>query len=111
MIGFFNVLLSTTSQVLTTISSTGMPIQEVEFPAITFCSPGFNDLRTVSFFLNLFYEFMRTNYGWKVDLSPLEVATLLNKVQGKLLNVINKLTGQKGFSLKESYFSIFSMNF
>ena len=89
MIGFFNVLLTTTYQVLTTISSTGMPIQEVEFPAITFCSPGSNDIRVVSFFLKLFYEYLRTHYGWKVDLSPLAIATIMSKVQWTLLIVGN----------------------
>ena len=67
-------------KVLTTISSTGIPIKEVEFPTITFCSSGTNEIRTLSYFFNLYYEYLRDNQGIKIDLSPLALAELVSKV-------------------------------
>jgi hypothetical protein len=63
-----------------------VPIQEVEFPTITFCSSGTNEIRTQAYLINLYYEFLRKDYGIKVDLSPMAIAQLLNKVC--LLNVV-----------------------
>jgi hypothetical protein len=64
-----------------------VPIQEVEFPTITFCSSGTNEIRTQAYLINLYYEFLRQAYGIKIDLSPLAIAKLFNKVC--ILNAIS----------------------
>jgi hypothetical protein len=58
-----------------------VPIQEVEFPTITFCSSGTSEIRAQAYLINLFYEFVKNNFGIKVDLLPLAIAQLLNKVK------------------------------
>jgi hypothetical protein len=65
---------------LTKIVSTGMPIKNVEFPTITFCSPGTNEIRTQTHLMNLFYEYLQDKHGMKIDLAPLAMANILNKV-------------------------------
>ena len=48
-----------------------MPISEIEFPAVTFCSLGADDNRIFSYFVKIYFEFLRTTYGWKIDVAPM----------------------------------------
>ena len=65
---------------MTTIDSAGMPISNVPFPTITFCNPGTNDIRTLSYFLQLYYEFP-FEYNSKYELPLLKYFNAANLLQ------------------------------
>ena len=66
--------------VLTTISSIGKSVKNIEFPSVTFCSQGKNEMITKSAFLHLFYGYLNSTYGIQVNFSSIEAVKLLNLV-------------------------------
>ena len=70
--------------ILTTIKGTSAPIKNVKFPSVTFCSPGNMEIVTNASLFRMFYNFLGTDYGIKVDLSPLFVAETINLVVTKI---------------------------
>ena len=65
-------------QVLTTINSTSYSIKNVKFPSVTFCTPGNMEIVTNASLFKMFNDFLGTEYGIKVDLSPMVVAETIN---------------------------------
>ena len=65
-------------QVLTTIKTTSYSIKNVQFPSVTFCTPGNMEFVTNATLFKMFYDFLGTEYGIKVDLSPMHVAETIN---------------------------------
>ena len=47
---------------------------------ITFFSSGTNEVRTLAYFFKLFYDFLETDRGMKIDLAPNAMAELASKV-------------------------------
>ena len=64
--------------VQTAIEATSSSIKKVKFPAVTFCSPGNMEIIANASLFKMFYDFLGTEYGIKVDLSPMIVAETLN---------------------------------
>jgi hypothetical protein len=67
-------------KVLTTIVSAGKSIKEIDFPSVTFCSQGNNDLISNASLIKLFYDFVETQKGIKVDIVPQNIVQLRNLV-------------------------------
>ena len=70
-------------QVLTTIKAASSPIRNVEFPSVTFCVPGNMEININASLFKMFYDFLGTEYGIKVDLSPIVVAETINLAVNK----------------------------
>ena len=57
------------------------PVTKIEFPSVTICSPGSNELITNATLIKMFYDFLHKKFDIKTELSPLNIAQLLNKVR------------------------------
>ena len=64
------------SPVLTTLVNPALPIEAIEFPAVTICSPGMNEDLFKSAVLKKFLEFAKTK-GMSRDISPIVAETLI----------------------------------
>jgi len=58
---------------------------KVDFPSVTFCSPGNNEVITNATLIKMFYDFLQNKYNITTNHSPLEIAKLLNPVTFVLL--------------------------
>jgi len=61
-------------------------VKNVDFPSVTFCSPGSNEVITNATLIKMFYEFLQKQFNLTMDHTPLEIARLLY-----LVNLINLL--------------------
>jgi hypothetical protein len=59
-------------------------VKNMDFPSVTFCSPGNNEVITNATLIKMFYEFLQRHYNITTDYSPLEISKLLNKVKFKM---------------------------
>ena len=68
------------SKVLTTIETTAYSVEQLMFPTVTFCSPGFNDAILQAAILKQFFAFLRDRHGIDVNVAPITCANVLLKV-------------------------------
>ena len=62
-------------------SKTAYSVMNVDFPSVTFCSPGINEVITNATLIKMFYDFLQNKFNITTDHSPFEIANLLNKVK------------------------------
>ena len=67
-------------QVFTTTYSTGVSVKEIEFPSITFCSQGNNQLISNASLTKMFHDFLQNKFGIKIDVSPQKISKIQNAV-------------------------------
>ena len=56
------------------------PVTDVEFPSVTICSPGSNELITNATLIKMFYDFLHLKFNITTKLSPIYIAESNNKV-------------------------------
>ena len=93
--------------VLTTIKATSAPIRKVKFPSVTFCSPGNMEVVSNASLFQMFYDFLRTEYGIKVNLSPMLVAETINLAVSIISNKYLLSVMWAGLSIFFSFHLIF----
>ncbi len=62
------------------IISSAYSVMKVDFPSVTSCSPGYNEVITNATLIKIFYDFLKNKFNITTHHSPLEIAKLLNKV-------------------------------
>ena len=67
-------------QVLTTIATTAYPVNQIEFPAVTFCSPGVNRNVTEVPLMKQFFTFLVDNYNITINTTAYAAVQLINQV-------------------------------
>jgi len=80
--------------VLTSSSTTGLPIKELEFPTVSICSQGVITDILSSSLLRMFKDYMLNVKGWKTTMTPIEMSnayknSIMNKVCFKLKMIFN----------------------
>jgi hypothetical protein len=68
------------NQVLTTIATTAFPVKKIDFPAVTFCSPGVNDVISDAPLLKEYFEFLQSKHGIVINITAYKASTLTNAV-------------------------------
>jgi hypothetical protein len=64
--------------VLVTITTTALPVTQVEFPAVTFCSNGMNKNITLAAFYQMFFSYLKKSHNITVHITPTKAANLVN---------------------------------
>jgi hypothetical protein len=67
-------------QVLTTIATTAYPVHQIEFPAVTFCSPGVNVAVTDVPLMKQFFTYLADNYNISINTTAYAAVQLMNQV-------------------------------
>jgi len=60
---------------------TAFSVTNVEFPSVTFCSPGSIEILTNATLIRMFYDFLNKSFNIKTQHSALEIAELLTSVR------------------------------
>jgi len=64
--------------VLTTVQTSAYPVSNIEFPAVTICGQGSNDVMLSGGFLYMFFKFLKQN-GVNLPVSPVRAAILMRR--------------------------------
>ncbi len=64
--------------VLTTVKTSAYPVSNIEFPAVTICGQGSNDVMLSAGFLYMFFKFLKEN-GVSLPVSPVRAAILMRR--------------------------------
>ena len=65
-------------QVFTKIQTSARLLKDIEFPSVTFCNRGSNEIITNATLLKNFYDFLANKYNFKSDVSMLTIAEIIN---------------------------------
>ena len=68
------------NQVLTTITTTAYPVKKIDFPAVTFCSPGTNKIISDSPLLKQYFNFLANKHGIVINATAYKASELTNTV-------------------------------
>jgi hypothetical protein len=66
------------NQVLTTIKTTARSVKDIDFPSVTFCSQGNNEIITNATLFKKFYDFLGKKYNITNNFSPLQIAEIVH---------------------------------
>ena len=66
------------NQVLTTIKTIAHSVKDIEFPSVTFCSQGNNEIITNATLIKKFYDFLQKKYNIGIPSSPMEIAEIVH---------------------------------
>jgi hypothetical protein len=64
--------------VATTVKTSAFPVSNIEFPAVTICGQGSNDVILSGGFLYMFFKFLKQN-GVNLPVSPVRAAILMRR--------------------------------
>ena len=65
------------NQVLTTIKTIAHSVKDIEFPSVTFCSQGNNEIITNATLFKMFYDFLQKKYNISSPHSSLQIADIV----------------------------------
>jgi hypothetical protein len=65
-------------QVFTKIQTSAKLLKDIEFPSVTFCNKGNNEIITNATLIKKFYDFLSANYNFSSKLPILTLAELIN---------------------------------
>ena len=66
------------NQVLTTIKTIAHSVKDIEFPSVTFCSKGNNEIITNATLFKKFYDFLQKKNNISTSYPPLEIAEIVH---------------------------------
>jgi hypothetical protein len=65
-------------QVFTKVQTCAHLLKDIEFPSVTFCNRGNNEIITNATLLKKFYDFLGTKYNYIAKLPVLALAEIIN---------------------------------
>ena len=64
--------------VLTTIKTIAHAVKDIEFPSVTFCSQGKNEMITNATLFKMFYAFLKKKHNISNSFTPWEIAEIVH---------------------------------
>ena len=65
-------------QVFTKIETSARLLKDIEFPSVTFCNRGNNEIITNATLIKNFYDFLSNKYNFKSEVPVLTIAEIIN---------------------------------